>query len=996
MNRHPNGPARSLRFAGALCTALCWAAIALAQSSKRQHDFDIPELPLAQALLLFAQQTRLQVGFSPNDAAEEKLPAGQVKGSYSADQALAALLPVGFTFEWTNSRTITILSPPENSLPGGVKEAVAAKDQQHSELSEGQLLSMANGGGKSGSARGPRDPDVLVEASRIAFGSLDLDIPITVMDRNRIKALGASTVTDLFKYLPQQTHTMSESFLGDGTQFADLRGLGLDTTLVLINGHRTPATASSLSFNAFDLNTIPLGAVERVEIVSDSTSAMYGADAVGGVINIVLRENIPEPTLDLDYGAAAGGAVERHASFGASGESGRARGSIVLDYFDRGPLLGRERDRWNNQDFRRFGSVDWRSTAASPGNVYSTTLDNLPGLPSSFAAIPVVSAEMQLTPADFLATAGQQNLQSLFRYDSVLSEATRRAVVAEGEYRLASRLTAFGDVLYVDRENSIESEPSALFGALVPATNPHNPFATDVLVDALLTELGPQTFSRRGDLIRAVGGVRGQIGEWAWEASLHKSRNDDVTVRANNVDPLRVASALAATDPDEALDLFGGSAANSPELLESLLAPPARSRFRTELMQASAYVRGPLFTLPAGRVHFLVGGERREEEVQYDITFGPHLSGSHQRLVTAAFGEVRLPVVSSSARIPAVHELALILSGRFDDYSDIGDSFNPEYAVVWQPGPALTVRASLSESFRPPPLFDLYLPLLDLPVPTADPARRNELAFPTWRVGGNADLKPSSADTFTAGLEFAPIGVSGLRLAANYWRIRMDDSIGIPAGERLLADEGRFADRVVRGEPSAADVAAGLPGPLQLIDVTRLNYGSISTSGVDLSASMGLDTRVGRFTPQLSVTWVHDFTTTDLVEGANVDRVGVANGQGSVARWRAVAGLAWSHRGTSVVANTRYVPSYDDVDILGNGTGRSVEAQMLIDAQIAFDLSDRVAEESMWRGFELRAGAFNLLDEEAPFAEVTGPGGYDGSQGDLRQRFWYLKLSKRF
>ena len=102
-------------------------------------------------------------------------------------------------------------------------------------------------------------------------------------------------------------------------KFADLRGLGFDTTLVLINGRRTIATASSLSFNAFDLNSIPLGAVERIEIVSDSTSAIYGADAIGGVLNIVLRENIPEPRLDIDYGAAAGGGVERHAAFGASG-----------------------------------------------------------------------------------------------------------------------------------------------------------------------------------------------------------------------------------------------------------------------------------------------------------------------------------------------------------------------------------------------------------------------------------------------------------------------------------------------------------------------------------------------------------------------------------------------------------------------------------------------------------------------------------------------------
>ena len=295
--------------------------------------------------------------------------------------------------------------------------------------------------------------------------------------------------------------------MGDGTQFADLRGLGFDTTLVLINGRRTIATASALAVNGFDLNSIPLGAVERVEIVSDSTSAIYGADAIGGVVNIVLRENIPEPRLDIDYGAADGGAVERHAAFGASGSYGRARGSIVLDYFDRSPLLGRERDRWNNQDFTRFGGRDWRSPTASPGNVSSATFENLPGLSASFAAMPATSPGATLTPADFLATAGQLNLESLLRYRSIADAGTRKAAIAHGEYALAQQLTAYAELLYVDGETLQHVEPPALIGALVSGENPYNPFGTDVLVDTLLTDFGPRTFTRRSKMIRSAGGL---------------------------------------------------------------------------------------------------------------------------------------------------------------------------------------------------------------------------------------------------------------------------------------------------------------------------------------------------------------------------------------------------------------------------------------------------------------------------------------------------------
>ena len=270
---------------------------------------------------------------------------------------------------------------------------------------------------------------------------------MTVFDREDIDASGASTVTDLFRYVTQQPNLKPESYLGDGTQFADLRGLGFDTTLVLINGRRTIATASALSVNAFDLNSIPLGAVERIEIVSDSMSAIYGADAIGGVVNIVLRENIPEPRLDIDYGAAAGGAVERHAAFGASGSYGRARGSIVLDYFDRSPLLGRERDRWNNQDFTRFGGMDWRSPTASPGNVSSATSGKSARAVIEFRGDtgrePGRYADAGGLPIDGRAAESRKSLAIPVGH----RRGHAQGCVAQGEYELTRQLSAYARTL---------------------------------------------------------------------------------------------------------------------------------------------------------------------------------------------------------------------------------------------------------------------------------------------------------------------------------------------------------------------------------------------------------------------------------------------------------------------------------------------------------------------------------------------------------------------
>jgi iron complex outermembrane recepter protein len=998
MNGHAHRSlARRILASMFACMSLCWMSPLLAQEGSRRHDVDIPAAPLGQALQLFSEQTRLQYGYLPTDDEEEQLMVGPVKGRLTANEVLAKLLPEGFTFAWTNPRLISIISPPANEPPGGVRDVVAAKEEQHSELSEEQKLAMANGDGEGGSARDPYafNWETLVEASKI-FDGLDLDIPMVVLERKDIDRLGVSTLADLMDRVVLQPFKTAESQFGDGTQVANLRGLGFDTTLVLINGRRTSATASGLTFNAFDLNSIPLGAVDRVEIVSDSMSAIHGMDAIGGVLNIVLRDEMAGPRLDIDYGAAAGGAVERHGAFGAYGRAGRARGSVVVDYFDRSPLFGWERDRWNNQDFTRYGSIDWRSPAASPGNVSSPTFGNLPGLPASFAAIPRVDTGAALIPADFLETAGQQNLDSLYKYRSTISARMRKGVSVQGEYAITPQASVFGEALYVDRDLSVVMEPPSLRSTLVPATNPHNPFGADVLVDVLLGDLGPRTVTHTSEMTRAVAGAHGRAASWHWETSIQQSRDKDFSVRTKDLDLARVAMALSADHPNDALDVFGGSGANSAELLSSLLAAPARSHSSTETTQATAHLRGPMYSLPAGRVELLIGAEWREEDVRYD--FGPpaNFAGAHQRSVIAAFGEVRLPLVDSAAKLPAVHGLSLLLSGRFDDYSDVGGSFNPEYAVIWRPVAPLTVRTSWSQGFRPPPLFDLHLPLLDVIVPIVDPARDGEFASPTWRVGGNPDLRPSTADALTTSIQFVPRELANLRLGGSYWRIRVKNTVGVPQPEHLLLAETSFPDRVLRGEPSAADVAAGLPGPLRLIDVTRLNFGSIRTSGMDFNASMEFDTSAGIFRPDVSATWVDDFETTDLVEGPDFNRVGVADLLGSVVRWRAVASLSWTRQGFGASAAVRYVPAYSDVDTLRRSNGRKVDSQALVDIQLSMDLGERVAQGSPWDGFEIRAGVFNLFDDEAPFAEAGWLNGFDASQADLKQRFGYIKLAKKF
>jgi iron complex outermembrane receptor protein len=143
-------------------------------------------------------------------------------------------------------------------------------------------------------------------------------------------------------------------------------------------------------------------------------------------------------------------------------------------------------------------------------------------------------------------------------------------------------------------------------------------------------------------------------------------------------------------------------------------------------------------------------------------------------------------------------------------------------------------------------------------------------------------------------------------------------------------------------------------------------------------------------------TWVHDFTTSDLADGLDVTRVGVANQQGAVPRWRAVATVGWSHRGWGLSGAVRHVPSYDDVDFNGNPNRRQIASQTIVDLQLSLDLGEMAGGRSPWHGFEIRAGAFNVFNAEPPFAEVGVLAGFDTTQAELRQRFAYLKIAKTF
>lgn len=811
--------------------------------------------------------------------------------------------------------------------------------------------------------------------------------PVTVFDRERIEALGVSTITDVLRYLSQQPYT--RDVLSSDAQYAQLRGLGFDLTLVLINGRRTVPSAASVGSNAFDLNSIPLAAVERIEVLSDSASAVYGADAIGGVVNILLKESVAKPAIELRYGSADGGARERRVSFTTGYEGDRLKGVITADWFDRNALLGAERPRIADADFRRFGSIDLRLPIANPANISSIDAQNLPGLSSRFAAVPNGSSGIALTPQDFSATAGVQNLDTLFRYASIVPPAERKGVTASLSIELLPSMQAFAEALYADNESTVVLYPALVQNQRVSANHPFNPFGVDVNVSYMMTGLGPRSTRTSSELARGLAGVRGEVGAWDYEVSILRTRETAKTTRFNEVDRARLAAALSATNPAQALNVFQHGPGGSAALLDSLRAAPTTNHFASEGTFFSTFARGSLLQLPAGRVSAVVGAEWHTESVLKRDT----LPVDDDREAYAAYAELEVPLVSKDWEWPAIHSLSATVATRYDEYSDFGSTFNPKFGVMWRPVEDVLVRASYGTSFRPPSLFELYAPRTQSSAQVTDVRRGNEVIVVPAIVGGNKDLRPIEGKSSSVGIVWTPQRWPDLRLSANYWNVSLEERVSAFGTFLLLAHEDEFPDRVHREAPTAEDISLGRPGRLTSIDVSRINYGRLDTSGVDIEFAFAFDTAIGRFTPSISGTWVNEYETVDLPGSAKTDRVGRASGLGTIVEWRAIATLGWSWRGIGASVTARHTPEYADASPGANTpNGRRVSAQTIYDAQLSFEMPS--LNSSWTRDLKLAIGARNIFDREPPFAEVGYDTGYDLGQGELRQRFIYASLTK--
>jgi iron complex outermembrane receptor protein len=933
----------------------------------------IPSMPLKQALTEFAQREHLQLVYVSQIAAGVRThgaPAG-----LSREATLQSLLRgTGLQFRFLNAETVTIYA---NGAPAPTDTSPQSRTRpERQEQSPKQL------------------DRITVTGSRLSAATTEGPQEVQVYSNADIVQSGQQTVADFLNNLPQVSTLTNESgsVTYAGAPTVRLRGLPVGSTLVLLDG-RTVGGSSPNQYhgNPFNLNFVPISAVERIEVMPEAASAVYGSDAIGGVVNVVLRKNLNGGEFNITSGRPTqGGYSDTTASFAWGKNFSRGNVTAVASYQNRSELSAAERDLTANQDYRRFGGPDNRSTACQPGNLYSADGTNLPGLTSSFAGIPISSTGV-LAPSDFLATEGVLNKCSGQATGKVLIPKTRRGnLLVDGHVDLTDTAQAFVQAMGSRVEQYMYYSADGVSRSLVPANNPFNPFGVPVLVDYRFIDHGPGMNGVGTDYFyRVLGGFKGRWADrWDWEVAAWKTY-DHARLNETVLDYGALSSALGNPDPTQSLNLFSSGNPASEAVTRSVIRRWPIS-MASKLQTFNAFVRGTLIDLPAGPLDVVFGGEyNHNTQDSFLPGEGVAPTVSYGRNIRSLFAEARVPLWGAAQQAQMGDRLALTVAGRYDRYSDFGGKFTPEAGLELRPTDTLLLRAGYGKSFKAPDLTNVYSPAslypgIDLP---PDPLRGGETEIATIKTGGNPDIRPQTGNSRTVGLVWSSRVIPNLQVSLTNFRVTQDDRIVQP--NIFFGFDALSADLIVRADPTPEDIAKGYAGRVLLVDQRYVNFGALLVEGNDLDIRYRFDTPLGTFSPSLSATGYYKYQSAAF--GGLEDRLARANADAFAPRWKGTLALDWTKGAWSAHFAGRFLGSYLDYD-----GARTLGDYWMFDASAHYDFGRLfgTSNPSLSNAFAALS-IVNLFDRHPQFSNYYGSG-YDPREADIRGRFVSFTLGTRW
>ncbi len=845
---------------------------------------------------------------------------------------------------------------------------------------------------------------------------------LRVLTSAEIESSGQTNLMNLLRKLPEiGAQGFAENRVNTsspGSAAISLRGLGVNSTLVLINGRRVTlaplgqgGSASGLGTEQFvDMNMIPVGAIARVEVLKDGASAIYGADAVAGVVNVILKKDFTGSTLTASYGDFTGGinAPTIRASFAAGAKQGKTSVSIIGDWF--------KRDEFRFSELPQPVKRQLLLASNTPGSflVPAGATDPITGqvIPAGAAA-----AARTFTVASTSGTTPTftRLLQTQNTFDANLairpqSEADRRGLIANVRHEFSENLAAFVELGW-QKNKSIEGLSSAPVSALntitIPANNPFNPFGVAIVSSAPQTiffrflELGDRLTFTTNEMERVVGGLEGKINSmWNWDAAVTWNRATSHLDHKNFPGQDKVNAALADTNRATALNLFanGTTILNNPATLAGLEGGVVRDA-KTELLVFDARTTGSFFTLPAGPVSVAVGGQWRDErfrdkrtQVQLLNQGAPVPMARGTRRVSAAYVETSIPLTSAAQGIPGLHALELNAAGRVESFSDAGvdETVVPKVGLRWQPIPEqITVRASWGRGFRAPALAELYLPQsvgVSFNLPDTKRVGRpgsnvNDTASGQRQTvsGGNRLLAPEKSESTNFGVLFSPKFLKGFSVSVDFYSVEVTNRIGQPATPAIMIENpDLFPGAIIRAAPTASDIANNLPGELREIRSVLGNYGSTKAKGVDIATEYRFTAgRYGRFTTRAVATVINSQTLRTRPDLPTVETVGLYE----IPSWRGDASVLWNLEKASAGLSFNYIGGFQDT----SPSPLFVKQQVTTDVQVGYQLP--------WNT-RVTVGVNNVFDRLPP--ATTFSTGYAERVNNFLPRYAYLSLTKTF
>ncbi|MDO6415232.1 TonB-dependent receptor [Sphingomonas sp. BIUV-7] len=851
--------------------------------------------------------------------------------------------------------------------------------------------------------------DIIVTGSRLR-GAAPVGSSVISLGRNDVVASGAVTTDRLIRQIPQVFDLgVSENSRGQSGgngnitygNSVNLRGIGPYATLILVDGHRAVNNS-----RAFDPSAIPTLGLERVEVVADGASAIYGSDAVAGVVNL-----IPRRTLD-------GGEMSARAGISDSGDfteyqTGLALGKVwstgqfmvAGEWVRRSNLSGDDRTFFRSNQ-TGSGGRDYRVNRCNPGTITANGINY---------AIPTAGVT-QATAGSLVA--GTTNLcddvigQDLFpKQEYISSNFTFTQEVNDW-------LTVFADGFYTRRKFS-RLPASASATLTVPQTNaffvrPAGFTGTSYTLGYnFLRDLPLNVNPGRARNWEVTPGVRIKLPQnWQLEGIFTYGRGNDQSNSYRGLNNAALNAALASNNPATAFDPYGlgrTSAATLAAISNFVSFSPTLNQFNGY----EARLNGTLLSLPGGDVKLAAGYEG--QKIQTDLGNGRGAVGTpvvfrrFHREVNSGYAELLVPIFGSGNAIPGFQRLEIDAAVRYDKYSDVGKTTNPKFGVNWSPVRGFTLRGSYGTSFRAPLITQIYGNSNNLFVQTY----QNPAGAPIIGValsGANLGLAPEEATTWSTGADWDV--TSRLRLSATYFNVKYSNQVDTYLSDlAILSREAQFAGTniILRGTAardrvlellaqgitlSSGAFPGGSPNNVTLfVDGRNQNLGVSYTEGLDFTANWRVPTQTaGTFTLNANATYLTRFEAAISPNGTLIDR---KNTIFFPLKFKARGSVTWDYKDVRMQLTATHVGGYTNNAVT---PVESVKSYTPIDFSVGWtidgDGSKRFTGGKLVVGFEVR----NLFDIDPPYVNIApsgnGSGGYDATAANPVGRMLAVSVRK--